>query len=132
MVERFHQEVLVKLFVGLKRRSNIESFHLLRSWHLYSYSLFLLGLAILFLNFRLFTFTLNMFTIQCTHDFVRFLKNFFLKYSLRLQLVENLASCGLQSCLVLLKKGYPDIGWNPLEGERYLDFLKNAVFVNGK
>ena len=46
-------------------------------------------------------------------------------------MVENLASCGVESCVVLLKKGYPDIGWNPLEGERYLDFLKNAVFVNG-
>lgn len=29
-------------------------------------------------------------------------------------------------------KGYPDIGWNPVEGERYLDFLRFAVFCNGR
>ncbi|KAG7259122.1 LOW QUALITY PROTEIN: hypothetical protein CRUP_027105 [Coryphaenoides rupestris] len=28
--------------------------------------------------------------------------------------------------------GYPDIGWNPCGGERYLDFLRFAVFVNGE
>lgn len=33
---------------------------------------------------------------------------------------------------MLLAKGYPDIGWNPIEGERYLSFLRFAVFVNGK
>lgn len=32
---------------------------------------------------------------------------------------------------MLLAKGYPDIGWNPVEGERYLDFLRFAVFCNG-
>lgn len=32
---------------------------------------------------------------------------------------------------MLLAKGYPDIGWNPIEGERYLSFLRFAVFVNG-
>lgn len=42
-----------------------------------------------------------------------------------------LAGCGLQSCPMLLVKGYPDIGWNPIEGERYLSFLRFAVFVNG-
>nr|CAB3265843.1 ryanodine receptor 3 [Phallusia mammillata] len=47
-------------------------------------------------------------------------------------LVENLANCGLQSSNILLRKGYPDLGWNPVEGERYLDFLKHAVFVNGE
>ncbi|TSL04189.1 Ryanodine receptor 2 [Bagarius yarrelli] len=31
-----------------------------------------------------------------------------------------------------LEKGYPDIGWNPVEGERYLDFLRFAVFCNGE
>ncbi|NXW10121.1 RYR3 protein, partial [Fregetta grallaria] len=44
--------------------------------------------------------------------------------------VTYLAGCGLQSCPVLLAKGYPDIGWNPIEGERYLSFLRFAVFVN--
>ncbi|NXW51979.1 RYR3 protein, partial [Nyctiprogne leucopyga] len=46
------------------------------------------------------------------------------------QVVTYLAGCGLQSCPVLLAKGYPDIGWNPIEGERYLSFLRFAVFVN--
>lgn len=32
---------------------------------------------------------------------------------------------------MLVAKGYPDIGWNPIEGERYLSFLRFAVFVNG-
>lgn len=47
------------------------------------------------------------------------------------KVVGYLAGCGLKSCPLLLSKGYPDIGWNPVEGERYLDFLKHAVFVNG-
>ncbi|KYO28314.1 ryanodine receptor 3 isoform E [Alligator mississippiensis] len=46
------------------------------------------------------------------------------------KVVTYLAGCGLQSCPVLLAKGYPDIGWNPIEGERYLTFLRFAVFVN--
>lgn len=49
-----------------------------------------------------------------------------------LQVVSYLAGCGLQSCPMLLAKGYPDIGWNPCGGERYLDFLRFAVFVNGE
>ncbi|XP_028834345.1 ryanodine receptor 3 isoform X8 [Denticeps clupeoides] len=48
------------------------------------------------------------------------------------KVVTYLAGCGLQSCPILLGKGYPDIGWNPLEGERYLTFLRFAVFVNGE
>ncbi|KAK2879234.1 hypothetical protein Q8A67_020025 [Cirrhinus molitorella] len=48
------------------------------------------------------------------------------------KVVTYLAGCGLQSCLMLLSKGYPDIGWNPIEGERYLSFLRFAVFVNGE
>uniref|UniRef100_A0AAZ1Y3U1 Ryanodine receptor 2 n=1 Tax=Oreochromis aureus TaxID=47969 RepID=A0AAZ1Y3U1_OREAU len=46
--------------------------------------------------------------------------------------VQYLAGCGLQSCVMLVRKGYPDIGWNPVEGERYLDFLRFAVFCNGE
>ncbi|TRY98674.1 hypothetical protein DNTS_033428 [Danionella cerebrum] len=46
--------------------------------------------------------------------------------------VKYLAGCGLQSCPMLLSKGYPDIGWNPVGGEKYLDFLRFAVFVNGE
>lgn len=45
--------------------------------------------------------------------------------------MKYLAGCGLQSCPMLLAKGYPDIGWNPCGGEKYLDFLRFAVFVNG-
>lgn len=50
---------------------------------------------------------------------------------LSFQVVKYLAGCGLQSCPMLLAKGYPDIGWNPCGGEKYLDFLRFAVFVNG-
>lgn len=42
-----------------------------------------------------------------------------------------LSRCGLQSNQELLDKGYPDIGWDPVEGERYLDFLRFCVWVNG-
>ncbi|KAM8876872.1 ryanodine receptor 2 isoform 3-T3 [Synchiropus picturatus] len=48
------------------------------------------------------------------------------------KVVKYLAGCGLQSCVMLVRKGYPDIGWNPVEGERYLDFLRFAVFCNGE
>ncbi|KAM6461143.1 ryanodine receptor 3 [Liasis olivaceus] len=48
------------------------------------------------------------------------------------KVVTYLAGCGLQSCQMLLAAGYPDIGWNPIEGERYLSFLRFAVFVNGE
>uniref|UniRef100_W5N4D0 Ryanodine receptor 3 n=1 Tax=Lepisosteus oculatus TaxID=7918 RepID=W5N4D0_LEPOC len=48
------------------------------------------------------------------------------------KVVTYLAACGLQSCPMLLAKGYPDIGWNPIEGERYLSFLRFAVFVNAE
>ncbi|XP_061823093.1 ryanodine receptor 2 isoform X9 [Nerophis lumbriciformis] len=48
------------------------------------------------------------------------------------KVVQYLAGCGLQSCTMLVRKGYPDIGWNPVEGERYLDFLRFAVFCNGE
>ncbi|XP_059411475.1 ryanodine receptor 3 isoform X2 [Carassius carassius] len=48
------------------------------------------------------------------------------------KVVTYLAGCGLQSCPMLLAKGYPDISWNPIEGERYLSFLRFAVFVNGE
>ncbi|XP_068183975.1 ryanodine receptor 2 isoform X2 [Antennarius striatus] len=48
------------------------------------------------------------------------------------KVVHYLAGCGLRSCEMLVAKGYPDIGWNPVEGERYLDFLRFAVFCNGE
>ncbi|XP_077437450.1 ryanodine receptor 2-like [Vanacampus margaritifer] len=48
------------------------------------------------------------------------------------KVVHCLAGCGLKSCSLLVARGYPDIGWNPVEGERYLDFLRFAVFCNGE
>ncbi|XP_061602252.1 ryanodine receptor 3 isoform X2 [Cololabis saira] len=48
------------------------------------------------------------------------------------KVVTYLAGCGLQSCAMLVAKGYPDIGWNPIEGERYLSFLRFVVFCNGE
>lgn len=42
-----------------------------------------------------------------------------------------LSRCGLQTNAELFAKGYPDIGWDPVEGERFLDFLKFCVWVNG-
>ncbi|XP_041866038.1 ryanodine receptor 2 isoform X2 [Melanotaenia boesemani] len=48
------------------------------------------------------------------------------------KVVQYLAGCGLQSCQMLVAKGYTDVGWNPVEGERYLDFLRFAVFCNGE
>lgn len=43
-----------------------------------------------------------------------------------------LSRCGLQSNSELIEKGYPDLGWDPVEGERYLDFLRFCVWVNGE
>lgn len=40
-----------------------------------------------------------------------------------------LSRCGLQSNSELVVKGYPDLGWDPVEGERYLDFLRFCVWV---
>ncbi|XP_031717453.1 ryanodine receptor 3 isoform X4 [Anarrhichthys ocellatus] len=48
------------------------------------------------------------------------------------KVVRYLAGCGLQSCAMLVAKGYPDLGWNPIEGERYLSFLRFVVFCNGE
>ncbi|CAH1792824.1 unnamed protein product, partial [Owenia fusiformis] len=43
-----------------------------------------------------------------------------------------LARCGIQSNAELVAKGYPDIGWDPVEGERFLDFFRFCVWVNGE
>lgn len=37
-----------------------------------------------------------------------------------------------QPNLELVAKGYPDIGWDPVEGERYIDFLRFCVWINGE
>ena len=46
------------------------------------------------------------------------------------KVVQYLGRCGLQSNGELTGKGYPDIGWDPVEGERFLDFLRFCVWVN--
>uniref|UniRef100_A0A1I7XLU3 RYDR_ITPR domain-containing protein n=1 Tax=Heterorhabditis bacteriophora TaxID=37862 RepID=A0A1I7XLU3_HETBA len=43
-----------------------------------------------------------------------------------------LSRCGLQPNSELVSKGYPDIGWDPIEGERYIDFLRFCVWINGE
>lgn len=43
-----------------------------------------------------------------------------------------LSRCGLQTNAELSEKGYPDLGWDPVEGERFLDFLRFCVWVNGE
>merc|ERR1712168_906798 len=43
-----------------------------------------------------------------------------------------LSRCGQQSNQELLMKNYPDIGWDPVEGERFVDFLRFCVWVNGE
>lgn len=47
------------------------------------------------------------------------------------QVVSYLAGCGLQSCPMLLAK-VPRHRLEPLWWQRYLDFLRFAVFVNGE
>lgn len=47
------------------------------------------------------------------------------------KIAAYLSRCGLQTNSELYTKGYPDIGWDPVEGERFLDFLKFCVWVNG-
>lgn len=42
-----------------------------------------------------------------------------------------LSRCGQQSNQKLTGLGYPDIGWDPVEGERFLDFFRFCVWVNG-
>jgi ryanodine receptor 2 len=48
------------------------------------------------------------------------------------RITQYLARCGVQSNIELINKGYPDIGWDPVEGERFLDFLRFCVWVNGE
>lgn len=43
-----------------------------------------------------------------------------------------LSKCGFQSNQEILDKGYPDIGYDPIGGERFLDFFRTCVWVNGE
>ncbi|XP_077528941.1 ryanodine receptor isoform X3 [Haemaphysalis longicornis] len=64
------------------------------------------------------------------------MENSELALALREHYLEKIAAymsrCGLQSNLELVDRGYPDVGWDPVEGERYLDFLRFCVWVNGE
>ncbi|VDO11430.1 unnamed protein product [Haemonchus placei] len=48
------------------------------------------------------------------------------------QVTVYLSRCGLQPNSEMIAKGYPDIGWDPVEGERYIDFLRFCVWINGE
>ncbi|OON14643.1 hypothetical protein X801_09561 [Opisthorchis viverrini] len=52
--------------------------------------------------------------------------------TIQINVAVYLSRCGVQSNAELLAKGYPDIGWDPVEGERFLDFLRFTVWVNGE
>lgn len=60
--------------------------------------------------------------------------NYFIVSFIREHYLEKIAvylsRCGLQSNSELVEKGYPDLGWDPVEGERYLDFLRFCVWVS--
>merc|ERR1711923_450778 len=43
-----------------------------------------------------------------------------------------LSRCGLSTNSELVSKGYPDLGWDPVEGERFVDFLRFCVWVGGE
>lgn len=47
------------------------------------------------------------------------------------KIVMYLFRCGLQFNVEFLEKGYLDIGWDFVEGERFFDFLRFCVWVNG-
>ncbi|NXQ51502.1 RYR3 protein, partial [Catharus fuscescens] len=83
-------------------------------------------------NFIFPDFALCLSGIRAKEVYFYLLHPFTIVISSVLQVVTYLAGCGLQSCPVLLAKGYPDIGWNPIEGERYLSFLRFAVFANSE
>ena len=48
------------------------------------------------------------------------------------KVVTFLSRCGVQdnARLRAMEKFLP--GWDPLDGERYLDFMRHAVWVNGE
>ncbi|XP_070577063.1 ryanodine receptor 2-like isoform X7 [Ptychodera flava] len=46
------------------------------------------------------------------------------------KVIWYLSTCGVQNNARMVACGKPDISWDPLDGERYIDFLKQAVWVN--
>ncbi|CAM4882414.1 unnamed protein product [Rotaria socialis] len=47
------------------------------------------------------------------------------------KIASYLSRCGTTRNEELFVQGYHDIGWDPVDGERFLDFLKFCVWVNG-
>jgi ryanodine receptor 2 len=47
------------------------------------------------------------------------------------KIASYLSRCGTTRNEELFLQGYHDIGWDPVDGERFLDFLKFCVWVNG-
>lgn len=48
------------------------------------------------------------------------------------KVITFLSRCGVQDNARLRAMGKPLPGWDPLDGERYLDFMRHAVWVNGE
>ena len=48
------------------------------------------------------------------------------------KITAYLARCGMTTNEDLVSKGYADLGWDPVEGERFLDFLRFCVWVGGE
>ena len=48
------------------------------------------------------------------------------------KVITYLSKCGVQDNARLTGMGKHSIGWDPLDGERYLDFMRHAVWVNGR
>ncbi|XP_078000970.1 ryanodine receptor 2-like [Glandiceps talaboti] len=46
------------------------------------------------------------------------------------KVISYLSTCGIQSNTRMMSLGKIDVGWDPVDGERYIDFLKQAVWVN--
>ncbi|XP_033127881.1 ryanodine receptor 2-like [Anneissia japonica] len=48
------------------------------------------------------------------------------------KVIKYLSKCGMKNNARMMSLGKENIGWDPLDGERYLDFMKHAVWVNGE
>ncbi|XP_071832667.1 ryanodine receptor 2-like isoform X4 [Apostichopus japonicus] len=48
------------------------------------------------------------------------------------KVISYMSQCGVQDNDRMLSMGKPLIGWDPVDGERYLDFMRHTVWVNGE
>ena len=48
------------------------------------------------------------------------------------KVIAYLSKCGVHDNSRMIGMGKQPIGWDPLDGERYLDFMRHTVWVNGK